>query len=121
MKDLADYSVSLSSTGARFVLLAQGYNSGWRLNLGDTRIPSSIGAGWANLFVLPKLPAGSEVNFSIRFLGQETHEVFLTVQVTAIAGTVFGTCFPSSAGKKVRIAIRRITHILVGALSRHGK
>lgn len=67
--------------GAQTVLLAEGFDDGWRARLGERELRPQRSFGWATRFVLP---AGAEGTVRIRWDGQRWHRLGLLIQVLIV-------------------------------------
>jgi hypothetical protein len=70
--------------GTAFVVLSQGFDPGWVMNVGSADEQSMIVDGWANGFPVPHTGASGQTQFEILFSGQAAHVILVTIQAITL-------------------------------------
>jgi len=65
-------------SGINVLVLSQGFNSAWSLEIGTQKVAPTPALGWANLFMVP--PSHRTEGFALRFKDQPAHLILISVE-----------------------------------------
>ena len=98
----SEFSGNLTSGTPRFLALAQGFSSGWTLNLEGAQLSPTLAFGWGNLFQLPNSSQAPPFNFLLVYSGQSSHDFYISVQILTIAFVLILVVLPPGRIKPLK-------------------